>query len=232
MIQLVQWDTDNFGFKVGNLVPDADITKEWLDAELLEARNQGYELLYLKGGSIPEELMSENILLADEKVVYQQDIRPSDSHFSDANVVSIKNCELSDELLALAYESGKYSRYNIDKKLPSSVFKTLYRLWMERSLNGTIATDVLGFCQSDCCDGMLTYKKEENCVDIGLIAVNPTVAGRGVGSKIMQTFLSKFEVGTHIEVATQKRNAVACRYYEKNGFEVKSVTNIYHIWLK
>ena len=72
MIQLVQWDTDNFGFKVGNLVPYADITKEWLDAELLEARNQGYELLYLKGGSIPEELMSENILLADEKVVYQQ----------------------------------------------------------------------------------------------------------------------------------------------------------------
>ena len=64
---------------------------------------------------------------------------------------------------------------------------------------------------------MLTYKKEENCVDIGLIAVNPTVAGRGVGSKIMQTFLSKFEAGTHIEVATQKRNAVACRYYEKNG---------------
>ena len=60
MIQLVQWDTDNFGFKVGNLVPDADITKEWLNAELLEARNQGYELLYLKGGSIPEELMSEN----------------------------------------------------------------------------------------------------------------------------------------------------------------------------
>ena len=54
MIQLVQWDTDNFGFKVGNLVPDADITKEWLDAELLEARKQGYELLYLKGGSNPE----------------------------------------------------------------------------------------------------------------------------------------------------------------------------------
>ena len=232
MTQLVQWDTDNFGFKVGNLIPDTDITKKWLDDELLEARNQDYRLLYLKGSSIPKDLMSEEILLADEKVVFQQDTKHPNNYFPDKNVISIKNCGLSNELLTLAYESGKYSRYNIDKKMPSSVFKNLYRLWMERSLNGMIATDVLGFCQSDCCDGMLTYKKEENCVDIGLIAVNPTVAGHGVGSKIMQTFLSMFEVGTHIEVATQKRNAVACRYYEKNGFEVKSVTNIYHIWLK
>lgn len=50
-------------------------------------------------------------------------------------------------------------------------------------------------------------------------------------SKLMQSFLASLPVGTRVNVATQKCNKIACHYYEKNGFYVEDVTNIYHIWL-
>lgn len=229
MITLVEWDSENFGIKVGNLVPDGVISPKWLDSEIAEAMRLQYDLLYLKGEVLPEKMISDNIFLADEKVVYHQTIKKKAE--TDSHCISIIHSDVSDEILSLAYESGKYSRYNLDKKLPQHVFKTLYKLWITRSLNGEIATDVIGYMEAGHCKGILTYKVWDDFVDIGLVAVSPDVAGKGIGSKLMQSFLSRFECGTKVKVATQKRNAVACYYYVKNGFTVDSVTNVYHLWI-
>ena len=229
MIELAKWDSENFGIKVGNVIPTESISEVWLDGIMSDARRDGYNMLYLKGITLPEKMLSDNIVLADEKVIYAQITKNSCSY--DEHVISILNKELSDELLALAYESGKYSRYNLDGKFQKHVFPTLYKQWMGRSLSGEIATEVLGYVDSGRCCGMLTYKVEDNNVDIGLVAVSPEMAGKGIGSKLMHSFLSHLNLGTRVEVATQKRNTVACHYYEKNGFVVDSITNVYHIWL-
>lgn len=34
-----------------------------------------------------------------------------------------------------------------------------------------------------------------------------------------------------IYFVTQKANKLACKFYEKNEFTIKSVENIYHIWI-
>lgn len=230
MVCIAQWDTDNFGIKVGNLYFDEDISKERIQYEVNQAKEEGYELLYLKGVELPDEYLNENLILADEKVIYTQVI--NGSYHPIADVVSIFNFDLTENLLNLAYESGKYSRYKIDSNLPSEVFDTLYRIWMRDSLNGKIATDVLSFMVDGKPQSILTYKKEGNEIEIGLVAVDESQAGKGVGTKMMQSFFAMLPQGTVVEVATQKRNRVACHYYEKNGFSVKSVTNIYHIWIR
>lgn len=79
---------------------------------------------------------------------------------------------------------------------------------------------------------MLTYKNDGSLYDIGLVAVAPDQAGKGIGTQLMQALFRRLGAGTVVDVATQKRNLLACRYYEKNGFKVKSIQNIYHLWIK
>lgn len=225
----MKWDTDNFGIRVGELKLE-DYNKDYLYAEISKAKEDGFNLLYIKGVVLPEDLLNENIKLADEKVVYSQTLSKSD-YKADNAVVSGIRAPISDELYQLSFESGKYSRYKLDKKLPGHIFKTLYSLWIERSLIGAIADDVLLYKDGSKAVGMLTYKIETDHVEIGLVAVNPSYAGSGIGTKMMQTLFSKFPLGTKISVATQKKNKTACHYYEKNGFDIESVTNIYHVWI-
>lgn len=229
MVHLLKWDTDNFGIKVGKLILE-ECNKDYLYAELSKAKEDGFNLLYIKGVALPEDWLNENIKLADEKVVYSQTLSRTDRNV-DTAVVSGFGTPISEELYQLSFESGKYSRYKLDKKLPGHIFKTLYSLWIKRSLNGAIADDVLLYKDGSKAVGMLTYKIESDHVEIGLVAVNPSYAGKGIGTKMMQTLFSKFPLGAKISVATQKKNKAACHYYEKNGFEVESVTNIYHVWI-
>ena len=232
MIVPARWDTDNFHIKVGNLIAEDGLNKSLLLREMAHAREEHYDLLYLKGVNLPCDCLSENVVLADEKVVYVQVNSSREKPVDDEHVVSALNGSLTDELLQLSYESGKYSRYRLDGNLPKSVFDTLYRLWIVRSLNGEIATDVLVYREGGHVLGVLTYKINENEAEIGIVAVSPEAAGKGIGSKLMQSFLSRMASGVKISVATQKRNRVACHYYEKNGFHVESVTNVYHLWIK
>lgn len=230
MIDILEWDTTNLGIKVGNLTLD-NVCKEALLRAIEDAKSEKYDVLYLKGVLLPKECLANNIKLADERVTYSQVIY-QEKKYSDSHVVSILGTSMTEDLLHLSYESGKYSRYNLDKDFPSSVFPTLYWLWMERSLSGEIATDVLAYKADGCILGMLTYMKKDDVVDVGIIAVSQDAAGKGIGTSLMQTFLSLFPVGTKVEVATQKRNSVACHYYEKNGFQVEDITNVYHIWIR
>lgn len=231
MIEIALWDTEHFGMKVGNLYIDGKITKEKLCSEMEVAKEEGYDLLYLKNVTLPEDCLQNNIVLADEKVEYVQ-ITTSNQYPSSENVISYLNRELNVKLLSLALQSGGKSRYFIDKNVPINVYLTLYQTWIADSLNGRIATDVLVYKDGDDILGLLTYRQTEEKVVIGLVDVDKSSIGKGLGTKLMQTFLTRFPEGTKIEVATQKRNSDACHYYEKNGFTINSITNIYHLWPK
>lgn len=231
MIQLAQWDTDNLGLKIGNLQFDGDLQICKMYHEIAQSVKDGYDLLYLKGVTLPKGCLSSKLLLADEKVIYVQVIEKEFKNM-DSHVVSFLNHELTPELWNLTLESGWCSRYKTDPNFPPEVFSILYRQWILKSLNGTIATDVLVYILDNIPIGFLTYKKKKEKVDIGLVAVNKDYAGKGIGTTLMQSFLSKFEKGTRVEVATQKSNTGACRFYERNGFVVESISNIYHIWNK
>ena len=72
------------------------------------------------------------------------------------------------------------------------------------------------------------------------------LSGNGIFTKRCQNFFEQrfckqlinrtrqtaIELGLkNIEVPTQYDNKQACRFYEVCGFQVKSITNIYHFWL-
>jgi len=36
---------------------------------------------------------------------------------------------------------------------------------------------------------------------------------------------------SEIDVVTQKFNIPACRFYEKNGYSIKNIEYVFHLWL-
>lgn len=64
--------------------------------------------------------------------------------------------EVSDDLLQLAYESGKYSRFKLDKNLTPKVFTDMYKLWIENSVNGQMADRIYVVEQDNKITAMLT----------------------------------------------------------------------------
>ena len=57
--------------------------------------------------------------------------------------------------------------------------------------------------------------------------------GQGIGTALVNHVKAyAAESGlARLDVVTQGRNTLACRFYEKNQFVVKSELNVYHLWL-
>lgn len=228
-IKYLEWDSSHFGIKVGELSL-ATYDSSSLDCAISQAKLNDYDLLYLKGVSLPHELLSNRLILADQKVIFSK--INSNCFSSDGNIVSWRNHQLDCNLLSLVFQSGGYSRYYTDKNMPIHVFLNLYKTWILDSLNGCIATDVLVYKQEGSILGFLTFKETDNLVTVGLISVDYQKRGKGIGMKLMNSLFSRIPKGKRIEVATQNVNTNACHFYEKCGFIEDSITNIYHIWIK
>ena len=81
--------------------------------------------------------------------------------------------------------------------------------------------------------GMVTLKISEKIGHIGLIAVSSKAQGNGYGKMLIKACENKLFTNDifQLEAPTQKDNVQACGFYEKCGFKIKEITNIYHFWL-
>lgn len=230
-IELAPWDTENFGFKVGHLVCHMNLDFEKV---LAEAKKNDYRLLYCtidEGQDEPEWLIL-NAFLADTKLIFQKEIKADKQLFPECE--SYAASEVSPNLYELAFESGKYSRYKIDPKMPKGIFEKLYTIWIERSVNRQIANDVIILKKDETIRGMVTYKIKDHLVaEVGLIAVNSSDSKRGFGTMLLENLEQKLALQEirFIEIPTQLTNKPACRFYEKNNYKIINRKNIYHIWL-
>jgi dTDP-4-amino-4,6-dideoxy-D-galactose acyltransferase len=64
--------------------------------------------------------------------------------------------------------------------------------------------------------------------------VDENQRGKAIGRKLVVAALEYFRDHkvTTVEVVTQKANNSACRFYESCGFKIKSILNIYHLWIR
>lgn len=227
-IKTLSWDSDFFGLRIGKAIVES---KE--DAVALSGcqglRNH-YDLLYIF--SDPKVSVGlEGAELVDNKVIYGKQIRCGRSLDCNARLFreELPNADLYD----LAIQSGIHSRFKLDNRFPAGSFERLYRRWIEQSVCGNMADAVFYVGDEDDMKGMLTLEIENGVGRIGLVAVDHGCRGNGYGSVLLKTaenYLFNKQIQT-IEVATQLDNTRACHWYEMNGFVVKSVTSIYHLWL-
>jgi dTDP-4-amino-4,6-dideoxy-D-galactose acyltransferase len=220
-IKYLEWDSLFFDKKIGQITIEREL-------DILQEDKSKYDLIYVfsKNGEL-------NLNLVDKKVIYLIDDLIS---YKD----EINNIELFQDsqnnhadLLNLALQSGKHSRFKSDSNFKDEDYKKLYTEWIKKSISKDLATDIIIKKSKNKIIGFATLaRKTDELADIGLVAVDLAYRGKGLAKEIiMNTLKLAARQGyKKIQVVTQLDNKPANILYEKVGFKKDNLTYIYHIW--
>jgi len=233
---ILPWDSKTFGYTVAS-IEQTTRTKKELAAIIADLKEHQVHLAYwMIDPEDRESVAAASInggFLADQKVTFVRAVGDELVQDDDNGIVSYLHRELNDRVLSLALQSGVYSRYKVDPHFVKGEFETLYRAWIEKSLRGDIAEDVLVCEEGKGVAGLITVGTKNGRGDIGILSVDENFRGKAIGSRLVQAALSHFHARGHAscQVVTQKGNEGACRFYRKCGFEEERTWNVYHFWL-
>jgi dTDP-4-amino-4,6-dideoxy-D-galactose acyltransferase len=233
---LLEWDSRFFGYKIA-AIKASGISLIRLNQIIGELREKEIRLAYCFAS--PDDKISNDsykqlsALLADEKITYS--IQPGETINlpSPVNIVPYQLNYASEKIITLALQSGIFSRFKVDPSFQNKEFEKLYIEWIEKSVNKTLASEVLVYMEEGEIYGFITLAMHGITGSIGLIAVDEKQRGKAIGKKLIHAGLLYFKdlKSEAVEVVTQKANITACRFYESCGFGIKNIVNIYHLWI-
>lgn len=228
VVKQKEWDSNLFGIRVGEVEvePGQQITVD----QLLNAGAGNVDLIYIFS-TAPIE--SPKALFTDCKVELIHSVRGKMDFGLPLHIRSFQDEAVLPQLLALAKQSGEYSRFKLDPRMPNSYFDKLYETWLSKSISKAIADEVLvAWDDAGNLHGFVTLALKDQFCEIGLLAVDLAARGKGIGKQLMEA--SRQFAGanglTQLRVATQQRNAGAVGFYQACGFEVFKETYIAHFW--
>jgi dTDP-4-amino-4,6-dideoxy-D-galactose acyltransferase len=232
MIEKLSWDSSFFGYNVGkvDLFNSVDFQEEKFVSEA-----QDYSLVYLFS---KEKLYADVLDLVDEKIILfreTQQFTVTQNKFDFCLESFSAKVHDIDDLRELGLQSGIYSRFNIDPNFKNNEYQKLYLKWVEESIAGNLAFDIIVAISNSKLIGFITLKeKSKTLSEIGLIATDVAYRGKGVGIRLIQEAISRsFQQGYNIiQVATQSSNIPALALYNKGGFRFQKKIIIYHYWNK
>lgn len=222
-INFLQWDSDFFKKKIGDITVDKEEYTDTEDYDLIVVKQplafdfglQGYQLSFTE--------TKLNFIKTLRLHQHQDFTMVKDTDTDERKVDYFKE---------LAYESGKKSRFLLDEKFGKEKFRELYDMWIINSLNKKFALKIFYIEEDGKAIGFVTLQKYDHHGKIGLIATHPHFQGKGFGKKLLdkvENFCVKNEI-THLEIPTQKENIQACGFYKKQGYTVKDEIIIKHYW--
>lgn len=218
MIRKLEWDSDFFSLSVG----------EWQDSPGPE---DGFDVAYVKyDGDMAPEIEGYKKTFGETKAVFAKTLMPQPKE--EGNIRRALDTDDRDTLYELAYESGKYSRFRLDERFGIRNFEKLYQAWIDNSLNGSFADEVLVYEESGTIHGLVTYKKQGNGAVIGLIATSRERQGKGIGKKLLEVVEQRLvkESIYELKIPTQLENEAACSFYKKQGYTIVETTDLMHYW--
>jgi dTDP-4-amino-4,6-dideoxy-D-galactose acyltransferase len=236
-IDALEWDSNFFGFKIGRVfINKSNASEIAAISELI--KNEQFKMLYVIlnewDDEIHEKLQNAGAKLIDKKTTYVHTVTAEAKTVVDFPVVEYADKYMTPELIELAYASGKYSRFLIDKGFGKKSFEKLYMEWLTNSLNGKFADKLWVATDREKVIGFVTAKrsKEDNSGQVGLIAVSEAYRGRKIGHALMSV-CNDWYLHHNLQqatVVTQGDNKAACKFYEAVGYHVGKVEYYYHLW--
>ena len=223
MINQLDWDSNFF---------ELQIAECFIDNQSVINVEKTYDLIYVFCNSDKDiNLPGYSESYTENKIVYIKDLVKN--QLDSENILSFSSKNFSrEQLYELSFESGKYSRFNKDKKFSIQQFENLYKRWIDNSLDFGFSDDILVYVEEKKIIGFISYKIKKNEATIGLVAVLPNHQGKGIGKKLLQVVeneLIKNDIKI-LNIPTQKENFEACSFYEKQGYKVKQSIIIKHFW--
>lgn len=225
MIEKLHWDTAFFGFAVGKTNVE---TPDFFIEEAFVKASSAYKLVYL---FTKKPLNSSRFANpADVKLTFQKLLK-TENHEVKLQVFDADFHDYND-LQKLAFQSGEYSRFKTDKGFDSKDFYRMYDIWMKKSLDSTQSLVLVEEMDNKLVGFVSIDFDESETANIGLIAVDGEMRGKGVGALLMaQAENAALKAGKKlIRVATQQKNISATNFYAKQGYSLADQIIIYHYW--
>ena len=236
--QLLPWDTDFFRVVTGRIAMST-LEAGALDRALAECRAAGVEVVYYLAPADDDGAVLQaeeaGFHLVDIRVTLEWPVCPLDEERpGEGEIIRDHLGEDVPALQAIARSSHHHSRYYHDGRYPRERCDELYAEWIAGSCRGqaerVLVADRRGepiayvTCHLDSADGRGR---------IGLFGIQADARGRGVGGRLLRAAQRWFgERGARrVSVATQARNVVAQRLYQRHGFATSDVALWYHKWL-
>jgi len=231
-IEKLNWDTNFFGYQIGKVELE-DFHKDQYEVLMEYISKSEMKLIYV----YPLDQISRLTLLK-----YKIPFVGTRVTFEKSNFFSLKDSaftrsyEASDEydvIEKLALISGEYSRFKRDGNFLNNEFFYLYTEWIKRSLSKEIATDVIVYKNTSNIKGFVSYKiTPDDDIVIGLIAVDPSEQGQGIGSALIQSIenIACRQNKKRVIVSTQLENRQAMAFYHASNYVIKKQQEIFHLW--
>lgn len=232
--EILEWDSGVFGMPVARVkvARDAQALKAAIDG----ARRTGVRLIYLltESSDIARVAGGMGATLVSERVTFSRSVISLEKTRL-ANAVPVETWSdrtATPELIQLARDAGRYSRFYLDPRIPRDIFERIYDAWITNSLNGRIAEEVMVTRDSSSVTGLVTVGTKSGRADIGLLAVRAEARGRGLGRRLVEASLdwaAKRQLAES-QVVTQRANVEACRLYESCGYTIERAEHVFHFW--
>ena len=232
--QILPWDSDFFGMPTYSWYPES-VTEDSLRSQRELLKSEGAHLCDIMVDAADTQSLSAiqamGLLEMDAKTVYIN-TNPEAHAKADKRVLRQVG-QVTEALTELGVAAGAYSRFALDPKLPKDSFKKLYAIWIQNSIDRKLAFEVLITGTQHTPTGLITLGKKGDRGDIGLVSVQASARGQGVGSSLVRNSLSVFlrHGINEVQVVTQGANKEACGLYEKCGFVKERITHIFHLHL-
>ncbi|MDI9311574.1 MAG: GNAT family N-acetyltransferase [Limnohabitans sp.] len=231
-LQALDWDSDFFKKKIAKIdLQDIELNSTQINRLIADS---SFDLIYCFAQADEGEIpfitsMLHHAMWVDGKATY---LKTVEAKSIDENPFFESVRHIDEDLYDLAIQTGVYSRFHVDNNFEQNQYKELYKKWIENSVNRTIADEVIVYKENQKNLALITLGIKNARTDIGLLGVDEHARGKGIASQLL-AYAECYAANKNfkeMQVVTQTQNEPACRLYEKYGFYVDSLVNIFHIW--
>jgi dTDP-4-amino-4,6-dideoxy-D-galactose acyltransferase len=226
----LSWDSKHFGLKIGRVTQcGSDIPKQAVE----RATEMGLDCLYLlvdsEDAATLRSAAAAGFRMVDIRVTLSGEV----PHTADQGGIRIATPDDVPFLSRIAMRCHRDSRFYTDGRFSVIRSDALFAAWIERSCTDHSFAGAVFVAEADGEPaGYVTCALKGGLGEIGLIAVDQSYRGRGLGGTLLEQAYGWFfaQSALRVKVVTQGSNVKALRMYERAGFRIDTVQVWFHWW--
>lgn len=228
------WDSNHFGISIGRLLPYS-VSEAELSTALRAVEEAGIRCLYWLSDSTDSQIevaLGAGFKMVDIRVELEVQVGSGVPSRNDQATIRVAGESDLAPLKLLASRSHRNTRFYSDRGFPTDRADALYAAWIERSFQDPSQV-ILVSGPTGQPDGYIAFGiSEAGTGAIGLIAVDESHRGHGLGSALVSAALARLAgLGAkQVTVVTQGSNEAAQRLYTKLGFSERDRSIWFHRW--
>ncbi len=227
-VERQEWESLFFGFPVYKIHPP--IQEVQLNELMAALPGKAFLYGFFSEGSKEADVMLKKggkvitTALIYRKVISGRETERTALVYDDAD--SWRN------LIPLALESGRFSRYRLDEEIGEESFQKLYEEWVRKAVEGSFEDGVITIQMEDEIAGMATYRLTDDTLRIGLFAVHPAHRRKGVAKELLHDleWIAVEQGKGRMAVLTQLQNKPAQALYTAFGMTLEERLQTIHLW--